>query len=87
MVWETLVDVVKYAGGLDPEDDESPRWKYYYDFLDEENHEKYLDDSNKGKTIESEEIVAIYNQYHYLIGFACRVKLSDGTYTYLTNGE
>ena len=78
--------VVKYAGGLDPDDEDSPRWKYYYDFL-ESNYSDYLDSNNKGKTIESSEIIAVYNKYHFIIGFACRAKLSDGTITYLTNGE
>lgn len=82
--------VVKYAGGLDPEDSENPRWKYYEEFLtDKENGNlsKYLEEKYKGKTIKSSEVIAVYNKYHYIIGFACRVTLSDGTITYLTNGE
>ena len=78
--------VVKYAGGLDPDDEDNPRWKYYYDFL-EDDPENYLDSSYKGKSIEKTEIIAVYNQYHFIIGFACRAKLTDGTYIYLTNGE
>ncbi|MCR4581496.1 MAG: DUF5011 domain-containing protein [Bacilli bacterium] len=78
--------VIKYAGGLDPEDEDSPRWNYYYEFLDS-NYADFLDDKHKGMKIESSEIIAVYNQYHYIIGFACRVKLSDGSITYLTNGE
>lgn len=78
--------VVKFAGGLDPDDSDNYRWQYYYDFLDDDMAD-YLDDKHKGKTIQSTEIMAIYNQYHYIIGFACRATLSDGSITYLTNGE
>ena len=78
--------VVKFSGGLDPDDEDNYRWQYYYDFL-ESNYEDYLDANNKGKTIKSSEIMAVYNQYHYIIGFACRATLSDGKITYLTNGE
>ena len=78
--------VVKYAGGLDPDDTENYRWNYYYQFL-EANPQDYLDTKDKGKTIKNTEIIAVYNQYHYIIGFACRATLSDGTITYLTNGE
>lgn len=78
--------VVKFAGGLDPEDEDNYRWNYYYEFLDS-NYSDYLDSDHKGKTIASSEIMAVYNQYHYIIGFACRATLSDGSITYLTNGE
>ena len=78
--------VVKFAGGLDPDDTDNYRWQYYYDFLDDDMAD-YLDDKHKGKTIQSTEIMAIYNKYHYIIGFACRATLSDGSITYLTNGE
>ena len=78
--------VVKFAGGLDPDDSDNYRWQYYYDFLDDDMAD-YLDDKHKGKTIQSTEIMAIYNKYHYIIGFACRATLSDGSITYLTNGE
>lgn len=82
--------VVKYAGGLDPEDSENSRWRYYEEFINDKNNNnlsKYLDEKNKGKTIKSSEVIAVYNKYHYIIGFACRATLSDGTTTYLTNGE
>jgi hypothetical protein len=78
--------VVKFAGGLDPDDSDNYRWQYYYDFLDDDMSD-YLDDNHKGKTIKNTEIIAIYNQYHYIIGFACRATLADGSITYLTNGE
>ena len=58
--------------------------------LEEKNNNnlsKYLEDKYKGKTIKSSEVIAVYNKYHYIIGFACRATLSDGTITYLTNGE
>ena len=82
--------VVKYSGGLDPDDEENIRWKYYEEFIEDKNNDnlsKYLDENNKGKTIKSSEVIAVYNKYHYIIGFACRATLSDGTVTYLTNGE
>ena len=78
--------VVKFSGGLDPDDVDNYRWQYYYDFLDSD-YSDYLDENHKGKTIKSSEIMAVYNQYHYIVGFACRATLSDGTITYLTNGE
>ena len=78
--------VVKFAGGLDPDDSDNYRWQYYYDFLDDDMAD-YLDDNHKGNTIRTTEIMAVYNKYHYIIGFACRATLSDGSITYLTNGE
>jgi hypothetical protein len=78
--------VITFSGAFNPDDEENYRWQYYYDFMNS-NYNDYLDDKDIGKTVTSAEIIAVYNKYHYVIGFAARATLNDGTITYLTNKE
>ena len=78
--------VISYGGAFDPEDYDNYRWQYYYDFLNSD-YNTYLSAKDQGKTVKSAEVIAVYNKYKYIIGFAARATLSDGTITYLTNGE
>ena len=78
--------VIKFSGGFDPNDTDNYRWSYYTDFLNSDYND-FLDSKHSNKTVKSAEVIAIYNKYHYIIGFAARATLNDGTITYLTNGE
>ena len=78
--------VITFGGAFDPEDYDNYRWQYYYDFLNAD-HNQYLDIKDQGKYVKSVELIAVYNKYKYITGFAARALLNDGTFTYLTNGE
>ncbi len=78
--------VISFSGAFDPNDEDNYRWDYYYEFLNS-NYNDYLDSKYSNKTVKSAEVLAVYNKYHYIVGFAARATLNDGTITYLTNGE
>lgn len=80
--------VISFSGAFDPEDSENYRWTYYEEFLNS-NYNDYLEDKYSKYTVDKSnvEVIAVYNKYHYIIGFAARATLSDGKIVYLTNGE
>ena len=84
--WDNKSYVVKFSKSFDPEDYENYRWTYYNEFL-ESDYADFLPSGYTGKTIKNTTIIALYNKYHYIVGFAARAELSDGTIVYLTNGE
>lgn len=84
--WDNESYVIKFSMAFDPEDYENYRWSYYYEFLDS-NYKDYLPSKYSNKSIKNTSIIALYNKYHYIVGFAARAELEDGKIVYLTNGE
>ena len=78
--------VIKFSQAFDPEDYDNYRWTYYNEFLND-NYNDYLPSKSSGKSVKDADVIAVYNKYHYIIGFAARATLSDGSIVYLTNGE
>lgn len=78
--------VIKFSQAFDPEDYDNYRWTYYNEFLND-NYSNYLPSKASGKSVKDADVIAVYNKYHYIIGFAARATLSDGSTVYLTNGE
>ncbi len=84
--WDKKTYVLSYSKAFDPNDVNNSRWEYYYDMI-ESDYSNYLPSEYKGMSIKSAQVLTVYNRFHYIIGFAIRVELDDGTITYLTNGE
>lgn len=84
--WDKKTYVLSYSKAFDPNDVNNARWEYYYDMI-ESDYESYLPSEYQGREITSAQVLTVYNRFHYIIGFAIRVELDDGTITYLTNGE
>ncbi len=84
--WDHKSYAVKYAKAFDSSDISNERFTYLYDML-ADDLSGYLPSGYEGSTIIDTEVIYIYNQYNYIVGFAVRAELSDGKFIYLTNGE
>lgn len=76
--------VLKYNEAISEDDlDDDDKYNDLLE-LSADNLNNYLPEEYKGNSITESEIIFVYNKYNYIIGFAFRVKLDNGKYTYLT---
>ena len=76
--------VLKYNEAISEDDlDDDDKYNDLLE-LSADNLNNYLPEEYKGNSITESEIIFVYNKYNYIVGFAFRVKLDNGKYTYLT---
>ena len=63
-------------------DDESDAYNYLLDLLTEDMNQ-YIPSEYTGATIVEQETIELFNKYGYVVGYAFKVKLSNGEETYL----
>lgn len=76
--------ILTYSKGVDENHlDHDDRYTYLLDLLSDDLS-MYIPVEKSMYSIEETEIIFVYNKYDYIIGFALRVKLSNGEYIYLS---
>lgn len=81
--WNQKMILTYSEGVYGDELDDNERYSYLQD-LAAEDLSQYLPIDKSGLSITESEFIYVYNKYNYVIGFAIRVKLSNGEFIYLT---
>jgi hypothetical protein len=74
----------KFDKAYDEQDDTTEASEYLFDILTEDMT-KYIPSEYSGATIVEQQTIEVLNKYGYVIGYAFKVKLSNGEETYLRN--
>lgn len=69
-----------------PDDEESIAEEYLYEIINDDMS-KYIPSEYVGSSIINQETIELFNKYGYIVGYAFKVKLSNGEETYLKNNE
>ena len=67
-----------------PDDEESIAEEYLYEIINDDMS-KYIPSEYVGSSIIDQETIELYNKYGYIVGYAFKVKLSNGEEEYLKN--
>jgi len=67
-------------------DDESEAYNYMLELITEDLN-KYVPSEYAGATVVDQETIELLNKYGYVVGYAFKVKLSNGEETYLKNNQ
>ncbi|MCR5483761.1 MAG: hypothetical protein K6E99_05105 [Bacilli bacterium] len=67
-------------------DDESEAYNYMLELITEDLN-KYIPSEYAGATVVDQETIELLNKYGYVVGYAFKVKLSNGEETYLKNNQ
>ena len=76
----------KFDKAYDEQDDTTEASEYLFDILTEDMT-KYIPSNFSGSTIMEQQTIEVLNKYGYVIGYAFKVKLSNGEETYLKNNQ
>ena len=69
-----------------PDDEESIAEEYLYEIINDDMS-KYIPSEYSGSSIINQETIELFNKYGYIVGYAFKVKLSNGEETYLKNNQ
>lgn len=69
-----------------PDDEESIAEEYLYEIINDDMS-KYIPSEYVGSSIINQETIELFNKYGYIVGYAFKVKLSNGEETYLKNNQ
>jgi hypothetical protein len=69
-----------------PDDEESIAEEYLYEIINDDMS-KYIPSEYSGSSIINQETIELLNKYGYIVGYAFKVKLSNGEETYLKNNQ